>query len=198
MKKHTNNQSEDSREIKSAGSFDSVEGMLDALGHKGIADEIRRDETESLAHQLALLRKKSGKTQIEFAQSIGCAQSSISAFEASENADISLGMVANYARILEKRIFLNVGKPMSHAESVRFHFAQLSHHLSMLADIAKKTPDGESLREGIRAFQSEATDNLLRLAFKTSPNTQRKQEKKSEPEVVSVQMVFTPEEAITR
>lgn len=91
-----------SRRPAAAGrTYRSVDEMLRGHGYRRVAEAVRQLSAKTrLIDQLILARVAAGLTQSQMAGKLRCSQSRISKIEDSHDADLSLGDIQAYARIV--------------------------------------------------------------------------------------------------
>jgi transcriptional regulator with XRE-family HTH domain len=99
-----------------------------------------------------------GLTQDEMAGKLGVSQGCVSKWESGLDEELTLKVIADYARITDERIGICLGKPMTHVEAVKANAFALRDRLRALASLAK---DDSQLEQSIQAFFGEAFFNLL-------------------------------------
>lgn len=124
-----------------------------------LQDQIRELAGETkVTRQLACMRMLAGITQEEMAAKLGVTQGCISKWESGLDEELTLKVIADYARHTDERIGISLGKPMTHVEAVKAYAFGLRDRLRALAGIAK---DDSQLEQSIQAFFGEAFFNLL-------------------------------------
>jgi predicted XRE-type DNA-binding protein len=99
-----------SRRPAAAGrTYRSVDAMLRGHGYRRVADAVRQLSAKTkLIDQLILARVASNLTQAQMAAKLRCSQSRISKIEDSQDADLSLGDIHAYARIVGLKLKLDL------------------------------------------------------------------------------------------
>ncbi len=120
--------------------------------------EMKGDTT--VTRRLACMRAMAGLTQEEMAERLGVTQGCVSKWESGLDEELTLKVIADYARATDERIGLCVGKPMTHVEAVKAYAFGLRDRLRALAGIAQ---DNSQLEQYIQAFFGEAFFNLLNI-----------------------------------
>ncbi len=93
----------------SGRTYRSVDEMLRGHGYRRVADAVRQLSTKTrLIDQLILARVAAGLTQAQLAAKLRCSQSRISKIEDSQDADLSLGDIHAYARIVGLKLQLDL------------------------------------------------------------------------------------------
>src|SRR5207248_10446034 len=107
---------------------------------------------------LTVLRSRAGLSQQELAQKLGRTQSKVSKLEGSDDADVRLGDVVDYAVAVghEVRVFL-VPKGQTIVEEAKMHAFVIKRLLNRLAELAG---DDEATPDGVSGFLSEAFYDL--------------------------------------
>jgi ribosome-binding protein aMBF1 (putative translation factor) len=89
--------------------YRSVDEMLRGHGYRRVADAVRQLSTKTrLIDQLIIARAAAGLTQAQMAAKLRCSQSRISKIEDSNDADLSLGDIQAYARIVGLKLRLDL------------------------------------------------------------------------------------------
>ena len=89
--------------------YRSVDEMLRGHGYRRVADAVRQLSAKTkLIDQLILARVAAGLTQSQMAAKLRCSQSRISKIEDSQDADLSLGEIQDYARIVGLKLRLDL------------------------------------------------------------------------------------------
>ena len=97
------------RPSASGRSYRSVDEMLRGHGYRRVADAVRQLSAKTrLIDQLIVARVASGLTQAQLAAKLRCSQSRISKIEDSQDADLSLGDIQAYARIVGLKLQLDL------------------------------------------------------------------------------------------
>ncbi len=97
------------RSTLSGRTYRSVDEMLRGHGYRRVADAVRQLSTKTrLIDQLILARVAAGLTQAQLASKLRCSQSRISKIEDSQDADLSLGDIHAYARIVGLKLQLDL------------------------------------------------------------------------------------------
>ena len=87
----------------------SVDEMLRGHGYRRVADAVRQLSAKTrLIDQLILARVAAGLTQAQLAAKLRCSQSRISKIEDSQDADLCLGDIQAYARIVGLKLQLDL------------------------------------------------------------------------------------------
>ena len=124
-----------------------------------IVDKVAQLERESrIVGVLISMRQQAKMTQQQMAEKIGLTQGAISKLESSNDADLTFEEVRKYSKATGQRLIVNIGKPMSHVEAVKYHAFGIKEHLSSLAEMAHQ--DGD-MKQAIQAFFGEAFFYLL-------------------------------------
>lgn len=90
-------------------SFRNVDEMLRGHGYRRVAEAVRRLSAKTkLIDQLIVARVAAGLTQSQLAAKLRCSQSRISKIEDSQDADLSLGDIQDYARIVGLKLQLDL------------------------------------------------------------------------------------------
>jgi transcriptional regulator with XRE-family HTH domain len=112
---------------------------------------------------LTQIRVSAGLTQDQFAERAGVTQGAVSKWETGPDTDLAVSTISKYVEIGGAQLHLAFGKPLNHAESVKFHAFQIKDHLLALASLAR---DDEELESAIRGFFGEAYFNLIEIVTK--------------------------------
>jgi ribosome-binding protein aMBF1 (putative translation factor) len=97
------------RSTLSGRTYRSVDEMLRGHGYRRVADAVRQLSAKTrLIDQLILARVAAGLTQAQLAAKLRCSQSRISKIEDSQDADLSLGDIHAYARIVGLKLQLDL------------------------------------------------------------------------------------------
>jgi predicted XRE-type DNA-binding protein len=89
--------------------YRSVDEMLRGHGYRRVAEAVRQLSIKTrLIDQLILARVAAGLTQAQMAAKLRCSQSRISKIEDSQDADLSLGDIHAYARIVGLKLQLDL------------------------------------------------------------------------------------------
>ena len=97
------------RPVASASTNRSVDEMLRGHGYRRVADAVRQLSAKTkLIDQLIVARVAAGLTQAQMATKLRCSQSRISKIEDSQDADLSLGDIQAYARIVGLKLKLDL------------------------------------------------------------------------------------------
>ncbi len=97
------------RSTLSGRTYRSVDEMLHGHGYRRVADAVRQLSVKTrLIDQLILARVAAGLTQAQLAAKLRCSQSRISKIEDSQDADLCLGDIQAYARIVGLKLQLDL------------------------------------------------------------------------------------------
>lgn len=89
--------------------YRNVDEMLRGHGYRRVAEAVRQLSAKTkLIDQLILARVAAGFTQSQMASKLRCSQSRISKIEDSHDADLSLGDIQAYARIVGLKLNLDL------------------------------------------------------------------------------------------
>ncbi len=89
--------------------YRNLDEMLRGHGYRRVADAVRQLSAKTrLVDQLIVARVASGLTQSQLAAKLRCSQSRISKIEDSQDADLSLGDIQAYARIVGLKLQLDL------------------------------------------------------------------------------------------
>ncbi len=95
------------RPAASARTYRSVDEMLRGHVYRRVAEAVRQLSAKTkLIDQLIVARVAAGLTQSQMAAKLRCSQSRISKIEDSQDADLSLGDIQAYARIVGLKLKL--------------------------------------------------------------------------------------------
>ena len=97
------------RPAASARTYRNVDEMLRGHGYRRVAEAVRQLSAKTkLIDQLIVARVAAGLTQAQMAAKLRCSQSRISKIEDSQDADLSLGDIQAYARIVGLKLKLDL------------------------------------------------------------------------------------------
>jgi ribosome-binding protein aMBF1 (putative translation factor) len=97
------------RSTLSGRTYRSVDEMLRGHGYRRVADAVRQLSVKTrLIDQLILARVAAGLTQAQLAAKLRFSQSRISKIEDSQDADLCLGDIQAYARIVGLKLQLDL------------------------------------------------------------------------------------------
>jgi len=97
------------RSAPSGRTYRSVDEMLRGHGYRRVAEAVRELSIKTkLIDQLIIARVAIGLTQAQMAAKLRCSQSRISKIEDSHDADLSLGDIHAYARIVGLKLTLDL------------------------------------------------------------------------------------------
>ncbi len=89
--------------------YRNVDEMLRGHGYRRVAEAVRGLSARTrLIDQLIVARVAAGLTQAQMADKLRCSQSRISKIEDSQDADLSLGDIHAYARIVGLKLQLDL------------------------------------------------------------------------------------------
>ena len=89
--------------------YRNVDEMLRGHGYRRVADAVSQLSTKTkLIDQLIIARVAAGLTQAQMATKLRCSQSRISKIEDSLDADLSLGDIQAYARVVGLNLRLDL------------------------------------------------------------------------------------------
>ena len=89
--------------------YRNVDEMLRGHGYRRVAEAVRQLSTKTrLIDQLIIARVAAGLTQAQIGAKLRCSQSRISKIEDSNDADLSLGDIQSYARIVGLKLQLDL------------------------------------------------------------------------------------------
>ena len=89
--------------------YRSVDEMLRGHGYRRVAEAVHQLSIKTrLIDQLIIARVAAGLTQSQMAAKLRCSQSRISKIEDSQDADLSLGDIQAYARIVGLKLQLDL------------------------------------------------------------------------------------------
>lgn len=118
------------------------------------------ERTTRVVNELCLLRTRAGLTQSQIAERIGCTQSRILKPYGSVDRDLSLGEILDYVKATGYQTSIGIGKPLTHAQSVKADAARTRRHLTSLADLANKH---DELEPEIQSFFGASFFNLQNI-----------------------------------
>lgn len=97
------------RSVAPGRSYRTVDEMLRGHGYRRVAEAVRQLSAKTrLIDQLIVARVAAGLTQAQMAAKLRCSQSRISKIEDSQDADLSLGDIQAYARIVGLKLQLHL------------------------------------------------------------------------------------------
>ena len=97
------------RPAASARTYRNVDEMLRGHGYRRVADAVRQLSAKTkLIDQLIVARVAAGLTQAQRAAKRRCSQRRIAKIEDSQDADLSLGDIQAYARIVGLKLKLDL------------------------------------------------------------------------------------------
>ena len=97
------------RSVIAGRTYRNVDEMLRGHGYRRVADAVRQLSAKTkVIDQLILARVAAGLTQSQMAAKLRCSQSRISKIEDSQDADLSLGDIQAYARIVGLKFHLDL------------------------------------------------------------------------------------------
>jgi transcriptional regulator with XRE-family HTH domain len=112
-----------------------------------IVQEVETALTKSrLARSLSALRSSRGVSQQCIADELGLTQSAVSKIEKGFDESLTLRDIEAYARVLGFGVEVRFVKPMTLAERIRDHSAQLS---SLVHELVRKVKGDQSLSHGV-------------------------------------------------
>jgi transcriptional regulator with XRE-family HTH domain len=140
--------------------YDSVDEFL---AGESVASDVRDavsklDGGTVVADYLVQARRDAGLTQQQMAEKLHKTQGAISKLESSNDNEITLEEIAEYAGATNQSFSLMIGKPMNHIELVKYHAYGIKQHLSALAKEAHRNEEAE---QAVQAFFGEAFFNIL-------------------------------------
>lgn len=147
----------------------------DASFQARLEDELAK---KTLAKILFAMRCAGGVTQEEMAKRLGCSQSKISKIEHSEDTDLQLGDLIDYAKALDVQMSLAFHKHMNSVESVEYHALRMKEHLDRLATLASRD---DQILEGVARFFNETLVNLLNLFSQSAAKLKESKHGAKEP-----------------
>ncbi|NCD33397.1 MAG: XRE family transcriptional regulator [Spartobacteria bacterium] len=149
-----------------ATKYNSVADMVDSLtDDTHFKAELEQElNNKSMAKTLFAMRCRRGITQAEMAEKIGCTQSRLSKLENTDNENIKMGDLIDYANVLGLNLSINFHEKMTAVESIKYHAFQIRKHLDHLAQLAH---GDEQILSGVKEFFNEYLFNMLNL-FKKS------------------------------
>ena len=144
-------------------SYKSVSEMIKQLSEgSGFATSaIKGFEKRQVAKLLFLLRCKSALSQKDMAEKLGCSQSRISKIENSNDENLSLKDLIDYARVLKLQLDIGFASPaVKIVDRVKHHAFKMRHYLDQLCDLVGDDPEME---KAVRDFYGEAFVNVMKL-----------------------------------
>jgi len=131
-------------------------------GESAIVEKLEdRLNSRQLVKSLAIVRARSGLTQHELADKMGCKQPKISKLENGVDKDVQFGDVTAFLQAVghEMKIFV-VPAGGTLANEVKMHAFRIKHLLDRMVSLART--DG-AITKGLAAFIEEAAFNLARF-----------------------------------
>lgn len=114
-----------------------------------------------IVHFLFGLRSARGMSQRQIAEKLGCSQSRISKLENSEDGDVRLGDLDQYAEALGLDVTLVLAKQRrTPVDEVKYHAFCIKRLLDHLCSLAK---DDDAIAKAVAQFHGEAFFNLVRI-----------------------------------
>jgi transcriptional regulator with XRE-family HTH domain len=135
------------------------------MAEESVSEEVRSavskldQETEVVAN-LVQARRDAGLTQQQMADKLGKTQSAISKLESSEDRDITLQEIVEYAGVAGITFSMMIGQRPNHIAMVKYHALGIRDHLSALAKEAHRNKEVE---QAIKGFFGEAFFNILTI-----------------------------------
>src|SRR5208282_2483773 len=130
--------------------YDSIEEFLAESVSSDTRGEIARLDRESLvAEYMVQARREAGLTQQQMADKLHKTQGAISKLESSNDNEITLEEISEYAGATNQTFSIMIGKPLNHIESVKYHAYGIKRHLSALAKEAHRNEEAE---QAVQAF----------------------------------------------
>jgi transcriptional regulator with XRE-family HTH domain len=110
----------------------------------GVRDAVSQlDRDTVVVEHLVQARRDAGLTQQQMAEKLHKSQGAISKLESSNDNEITLEEISEYAGTTNQNFSLMIGKPMNHIEMVKYHAYGIKHHLSALAKEAHRNEEAE-------------------------------------------------------
>jgi transcriptional regulator with XRE-family HTH domain len=151
-----------------AKQYKSVEELINDLSED---DAFKRKVSAKLAANklsklLSAIRCKNNLTQKQLAEKIGCWQGTISKIESSDDDDLSIKDLRNYAKALGLGLAISFPekKTVRYTDRVKFHALQMQRYLQMIADTAK---GDAAIVAGAEDFHVEALYNVNKLILES-------------------------------
>lgn len=152
-----------------ASTYKSVQEMVAKNSKsKAFARKVNRNiDDHVISKFLSTIRTQSGRTESAMAKLLGVNAKKIRQLEASDNKDITLDILINYARSLGIRIALGYeDKNVTLVDQIKQTFFRLSSLLDRLVGLAG--PDDEEINRGLKSFYKEVSINFLELLSRKS------------------------------
>lgn len=131
-------------------------------------------ESKKIAKLLFSMRCSMNMSQEEMAQRLGCSQSKISKIEHSNNDELKVKDLIDYADILNLQLNINFASRQNPVVNrVKYHIGEIQKDLDYLTTIAKKD---EKILEGVSNFCGEVLTNFLRMLQQTSSKLKLKKQ----------------------
>jgi transcriptional regulator with XRE-family HTH domain len=142
--------------------YNSVDEFLSG---ESVAPEVRSavsklDRETEVVNNLIQARRDAGLTQQQMAEKLGKTQSAISKLESSEDREVTLQEIMDYAKVAEVTFSMMVGQRPNHIAMVKHHALAMRKHLSALANEAHRNKEVE---QAIKGIFGEAFFNLLTI-----------------------------------
>ena len=118
--------------------------MVDSLSDsRKFKERVEKEvKNRQLVKFLIMLRCKESLTQAQIAKKIGCTQSRISKIEGSEDSELSIGDLVDYAKALDLKLEIGYRKPSAKiVDLIKYHALRISAYLNQLVDMAKDKQD---------------------------------------------------------
>lgn len=153
--------------------FSSVAEMARSRGDEPLATELEvRQQEQELVDLLVAKRLLRTMTQTDVASAMGCTQGRISKLEASNDRDLTLGDIDDYAKAIGcdyQLLFMK--KETTLTDQVMMHAYIIDELLEKLSGLAK---NDQAIIAGLKNFYSEAMINFINMVASQSNKLTRK------------------------
>ncbi len=130
-----------------------------------LEEKIRR---RKIVKKLMAIRASKGLSQADIADQVGCSQSRISKFEASDDEDLRLGDLRHYLGALQLDLQVLIApQKWTATDQIKFHAFQIRDCLGRLVDLAKHD---KQIQKGVQQFHVEALYNLVKVIAESAQN----------------------------
>ena len=145
--------------------YDDVSEMIKDLSSGNSFKDLAMKEIDKkrISKLLFLLRCRHNYTQEKLAGKIGCSQGRISKIESSEDKDISIKDLLDYAKALNLQLEIGYRhRSAKIVDLIKYHAFKIQEYLNQLSALAK---DDETLNKSIAQFHGEALFNIGKIVF---------------------------------
>jgi len=144
-----------------------------------------------LSKFLITLRCKNNLTQKQIAKKIGCTQSRISKIETSQDEDIRIKDLIDYAKALNLKLEIGYRhSSMKIVDLIKYHALKISEYLNQLVAITRDKEDA-AIDKGVESFFGETIYNMIRLIAEPYLKFKKiKDKRKQEKEVIHISNPF--------